>query len=101
MKRMVKGTTGGYEKLILERCGFESHPLLYIWEFSHHTFIFLTFFAMTAPITTDMASTILNQMTQAISAIFSSVANMSGVLILVAGSFIVLGILTSVLKFRR
>lgn len=56
---------------------------------------------MTAPITTDMANTILNQMTQAISAIFGSVANMSGVLILVAGSFIVLGILTSVLKFRR
>lgn len=56
---------------------------------------------MTAPITTDMATAILDQMSKAMAAIFGSVANMSGVIILVGGSFIVLGILVSVLKFRR
>jgi len=64
-------------------------------------FIFLTFLPMTAPITADMATTVMGQMTSAMGAIFGSVANMSGVIILVGGSFLILGILTSVLKFRR
>lgn len=56
---------------------------------------------MTAPVTTEMAGTIMTQMTSAMGAIFGSVANLSGVIILVGGTFLVLGIVVSILKLRR
>lgn len=56
---------------------------------------------MTAPVTSEVAQTITTSITQAMSAIFTSLANLSGAMILVAGTFIVIGIVVSVLKLRR
>lgn len=52
-------------------------------------------------VTTEMASTMTAQITEAMGKIVSSLANLSGAIVLVAGTFIVIGIIVAVLKLKR
>lgn len=56
---------------------------------------------MTAPITSDMAATITTQITTAMGAVVGSIANLSGAIVLIAGTFLVIGIVVGVLKLRK
>ena len=52
-------------------------------------------------ISSEVATTMTQQITTAMGQIVGSIASLSGAIVLVAGTFIVIGIVTSVLKLRR
>ena len=76
---------------------FDSYLTRFYGKFSLHYFI--TFFI--GMITSEVATTMTQQITTAMGQIVGSIASLSGAIVLVAGTFIVIGIVTSVLKLRR